>query len=38
MIKHDGYDETNLEVDMENKKNVEIAFDDISSISYEEKV
>ena len=38
MIKHDGYDETNLEVDMENKKNVEISFDDISSISHEEKV
>lgn len=37
MIIHDGYDETNLLNDLENKKNVEISFDDITSISHEEK-
>ncbi len=37
MIIHDGYDETNLMKDLENKKNVEISFDDITSISHEEK-
>ena len=38
MIRHDGYDEEELMNDVENKKNVELAFDDISSISFEEKV
>ena len=37
MIIHDGYNETNLMKDLENKKNVEISFDDITSISHEEK-
>jgi len=38
MIRHDGYDEEELMNDLENKKNIELAFDDISSISFEEKV
>ncbi len=38
MIHHDGYDEEELMDDLENKKNVELVFDDISSISFEEKV
>ena len=37
MIVHDGYDEKQLMIDLENKKNVELTFDDISSIRYEEK-
>jgi hypothetical protein len=37
MIIHDGYDEEQLMDDLENEKNVELAFDDISSINYEEK-
>ena len=37
MIIHDGYTETNLMEDLENTKNVEISFDDITSISYDEK-
>ena len=37
MIIHDGYNETNLMGDLENKKNVEVSFDDITSISHEEK-
>lgn len=37
MIIHDGYDESNLMEDLENKKNVEVPFDNITSISYEEK-
>ncbi len=38
MIRHDGYDEEELMDDLENEKNIELAFDDISSISFEEKV
>ena len=38
MICHDGYDEEKLMSDLENKKNIEITFDDISSISFQEKV
>ncbi len=38
MIIHDGYNESNLMEDLENKKNSEISFDDITSISYEEKI
>ncbi len=38
MIIHDGYDEQELINDLENKKNIELMFDDISKISYEEKV
>jgi hypothetical protein len=37
MITHDGYDENNLKEDMNNEKNVELGFDDIRKISYEEK-
>ena len=37
MIRHDGYNEQDLINDLENSKNVELAFDDISSISYTEK-
>ncbi len=38
MIRQDGYDEEELMNDLENEKNVELGFDDISSISFEEKV
>lgn len=37
MIIHDGYNESKLMEDLENKKNSEISFDDITSISHEEK-
>jgi len=38
MIRHDGYDEKELMNDLENAKNTELGFDNISSISFEEKV
>ena len=38
MILQDGYDEKQLEFDMENKKNMEIKFDNILNISHENKV
>ena len=38
MIRHDGYNEKDLINDLENKKNVEVSFDNISSINYEEKI
>jgi hypothetical protein len=38
MIRHDGYDEKELLEDVEDKRNVEVAFDDISSIKFEEKI
>jgi len=38
MIHHDGYNEQELMNDLENEKNIELAFDDISKISFEEKV
>ena len=38
MIYHDGYDEKLLMTDLENKKNVELSFDDISKIENQEKV
>ena len=38
MIIHDGYDEQELLNDLENEKNIELVFDDISKISFEEKV
>ncbi len=38
MIIHDGYDEQELMNDLENEKNIELMFDDISKISFEEKV
>ncbi len=37
MIKQDGYDEEQLRIDLENKKNMEIKFDDILKINSEEK-
>ncbi|MBS3922524.1 MAG: hypothetical protein KGZ37_05170 [Nitrosarchaeum sp.] len=37
MIRHDGYNESNLIEDIKNKKNIQISFDDILNISYEEK-
>ncbi len=38
MIRHDGYDEEELMNDLENEKNIELAFDDISSISFKDNV
>ena len=38
MIQQDGYDEEDLRIDLENKKNMEISFNDILKINYEEKV
>ena len=38
MIRHDGYGEEELMEDLENEKNVELSFDDILKINYEEKV
>jgi hypothetical protein len=37
MIRHDGYDEEELVEDVKDERNVELAFDDISSISFEDK-
>ena len=37
MIRHDGYDEKELMDDLEDDRNLELAFDDISRISFEEK-
>ena len=37
MIRHDGYDEEELINDLEDDRNVELAFDDIYNISFEEK-
>ncbi len=37
MIHHDGYGEEDLSIDLENSKNVELVFDDINKISFEEK-
>ena len=37
MIRHDGYNEEQLREDLENKKNLEISFDDILKISNEVK-
>jgi len=37
MIRHDGYNEKDLINDMEDDRNTELSFDDISSISYTEK-
>ena len=38
MIHHDGYDEKDLSIDLENSKNVEVAFDEIDKITFEEKI
>ena len=37
MIRHDGYNEENLMEDLENKKNLELSFNDIAKIDCEEK-
>ena len=37
MIRHDGYGEKELMDDLEDDRNLELAFDDISRISFEEK-
>ena len=37
MIRHDGYDEQELMNDVEDERNTELSFDDISDISFEEK-
>jgi len=37
MIQQDGYNEDQLRTDLENKKNMEIRFDDILNISHEDK-
>ena len=37
MIRHDGYDEEELVEDVKDERNVELAFDEISSISFEDK-
>jgi len=37
MIQQDGYNEEQLRTDLENKKNMEIRFDDILNISHEDK-
>ena len=37
MIRHDGYNEEELVEDVKDERNVELAFDDISSINFEDK-
>ena len=37
MIRHDGYEESNLIEDMVNGKNTQLSFDDILNITHEEK-
>ena len=37
MIHHDGYNEQDLIIDVEDERNSELSFDDVSSISFEEK-
>ena len=37
MIRHDGYDEQELMNDVEDKRNTELSFDDISDIRFAEK-
>jgi hypothetical protein len=37
MIRHDGYNEKDLMNDCEDDRNIEVNFDDISSISFTEK-
>jgi hypothetical protein len=38
MLTHDGYDEKDLRVDLENEKNEEYSFEDIVDVGTEEKV
>jgi len=37
MIRHDGYEESNLMEDMKNEKNIQLSFDDILNITHDEK-
>ena len=37
MVRHDGYDEEELLNDVEDERNIELSFDDITSVSYEDK-
>jgi hypothetical protein len=37
MIRHDGYDEEELMNDVEDQRNTELSFDEISHIGFEEK-
>jgi len=37
MIRHDGYEESNLMEDIANEKNTHLSFDDILNITHEEK-
>ena len=37
MIRHDGYDEEELIEDVEDERNVELSFDDISNIKFKEE-
>ena len=37
MIRHDGYNEKDLMNDLEDDRNTELSFDEISSISFTEK-
>jgi len=38
MTMQDGYSEKNLKIDLENEKNAEISFDDITKIEHKEEV
>ena len=38
MTMQDGYTEKNLKIDLENKKNTEVSFDDITKIEHKEEV
>ena len=38
MVTEDGYDVTNLEIDLENKKNQKISFNNILQVKVKEKV
>ena len=37
MMIHDGYSEKDLKLDLENEKNIEVSFDDISKIEHKEE-
>ena len=37
MIRHDGYEESNLMEDVGNEKNIQLSFDNILNITHEEK-
>ena len=37
MLHQDGYNEEQLRIDLENKKNIEISFDDITKIKHQTK-